>query len=116
MSSACRRPPALLHTAFYKFTRLAQPEAVAARLRQLVSPQIDGLTGSVLVAAEGINGMLAGTPQAVDRIEEALLHDTAFAGAFDGMGFKRKRLFRSASKASTGAAPASTSVRGTGAN
>ncbi|MDB5941070.1 MAG: hypothetical protein JWQ13_636 [Ramlibacter sp.] len=89
MSSACRRPPALLHTAFYKFTRLAQPEAVAARLRQLVSPQIDGLTGSVLVAAEGINGMLAGTPQAVDRIEEALLHDTAFVGAFDGMGFKR---------------------------
>jgi UPF0176 protein len=89
MSSPGCQPPALLHTAFYKFTRLAQPEAVAERLRQLVSPQIDGLTGSVLVAAEGINGMLAGMPQALDRIEQALLRDSAFAGAFDGMDFKR---------------------------
>jgi UPF0176 protein len=61
---------------------------VAARLRQLVS-QLNGLTGSILVANEGINGMLAGTLEALDRIEKALLQDPAFAGAFDGMAFKR---------------------------
>ncbi len=82
-------PTALLHTAFYKFTHLPQPEDVAARLRQLVSQPGDGLTGSILVAAEGINGMLAAAPEAVTRIEQALLHDAAFAGAFEGMVFKR---------------------------
>jgi UPF0176 protein len=81
--------PALLHTAFYKFTRLAQPEEVAARLRELVSQGADGLTGSILVAGEGINGMLAGTPEAVDRIEAALVQDPALADAFKGMAFKR---------------------------
>lgn len=81
-------PAAVLHTAFYKFTPLTQPEDVAARLRELVSTGT-GLTGSILIATEGINGMLAGTLQALDRIEEALVQDPAFAGAFDGMLFKR---------------------------
>ena len=79
----------LLHTAFYKFTHLANPEQVGVLLRELVTQQqAGGLTGSILVAGEGINGMLAGTPQAVDRIETALLNDPAFAGAFTGMVFK----------------------------
>jgi UPF0176 protein len=83
-------PASLLHTAFYKFTPLEQPDQVAAVLRQLVSQQLaDGLTGSILVASEGINGMLAGTTQVVNRIEEALLRDPAFEGAFAGMVFKR---------------------------
>ncbi|HSV46264.1 MAG TPA: rhodanese-like domain-containing protein [Ramlibacter sp.] len=79
----------LLHTAFYKFTPLAQPEEIAVRLRELVSQPAGALTGSILVATEGINGMLAGTPQALDRIEQALVRDPAFDGAFDGMAFKR---------------------------
>ena len=89
MSPPTPQPPALLHTAFYKFTRLAEPEQVAARLRQLLAQPGDGLTGSSLVATEGINGMLAGGLDAVDRIENALLHDSDFAGAFIGMAFKR---------------------------
>ncbi|MDB5752965.1 MAG: hypothetical protein JWP65_3386 [Ramlibacter sp.] len=82
------RHPALVHTAFYKFTQLSQPEETAARLRELVAAG-DGLTGSILVATEGINGMLAGTPQTLDGIEQALLQDPAFDRAFDGMAFKR---------------------------
>ena len=83
-------PAALVHTAFYKFTPLPQPEQVAARLRELLSlPEMAALTGSILLAAEGINGMLAGTPEAVDRIEQALARDAAFADAFTGMAFKR---------------------------
>ncbi|HSW19765.1 MAG TPA: rhodanese-like domain-containing protein [Ramlibacter sp.] len=79
----------LVHTAFYKFTQLAQPEDIAARLRLLISQQPDELMGSILVASEGVNGMLAASAQAVHRIEQAMLHDTAFAGAFEGMAFKR---------------------------
>ena len=79
----------LLHTAFYKFTHLVSPEQVSVVLRELLShAQVVGLTGSILVASEGINGMLAGTPSAVNRIEEALLDDPEFAGAFAGMVFK----------------------------
>jgi UPF0176 protein len=80
----------MLHTAFYQFTPLVQPEQVAAALRELLAqPLMDGLAGSILVAAEGINGMLAGSPAAVDRIERALQHEPAFAGAFAAMAFKR---------------------------
>ena len=81
---------ALIHTAFYRFTPLADPQQVAAVLRELLSAQgADGLAGSILVATEGINGMLAGSPATVDRLEQALQHEPAFAGAFTGMAFKR---------------------------
>ncbi len=80
--------PALVHTAFYKFVQLTDPDGMAVQLRQLFA-QRGGLTGSVLLATEGINGMLAGTLDAVDGIEQALLEDAAFAGAFTGMAFKR---------------------------
>ena len=90
MSLPCRLHADLLHTAFYKFTPLPHAELVAARMRELVAQQRGhGLTGSILVAPEGINGMLAGTREAVSRIEEALLQDPAFGGAFAGMVFKR---------------------------
>lgn len=82
-------PSTLVHTAFYKFAAVTQPEDVAARLRELVAVPADGLTGSILVATEGINGMLAGSVEAIDRIEQAILHDAAFGGAFAGMPFKR---------------------------
>ncbi|MFL6692792.1 MAG: rhodanese-related sulfurtransferase [Ramlibacter sp.] len=81
---------ALIHTSFYKFTPLSQPDLVGAALRELLSRrEADGLAGSILVAAEGINGMLAGSPAAVDRLEQALQSEPAFAGAFTGMAFKR---------------------------
>jgi UPF0176 protein len=85
-------PPAaqpLLHSAFYRFVRLDQPEAVAARVRLLAAAPQHPVLGSVLVAPEGINGMLAGTAQALDAIELALHTDACFAGRFAGMVFKR---------------------------
>jgi UPF0176 protein len=81
---------ALVHTAFYKFTPLPQPLQVAAVLRDLVAQHAaDGLAGTILLAPEGINGMLAGDGATVDQIEQALQHDPAFGGAFAGMAFKR---------------------------
>ncbi len=66
----------LVHSAFYRFTPLADAAAVAARLRELTR----GLLGSILVAQEGINGTVAGEAPALD--------DPLFAGRFAGMAFK----------------------------
>ena len=85
--TAATAPSAPLHTAFYKFVRLAQPESMALLLRELTARE--QLMGSVLVAPEGINGMLAGATQAVAAAEHALLTDPCFEGLFAGMVFKR---------------------------
>lgn len=76
---------ALFHIAFYKFVALPDPHATAAVLRDLT----DGLTGSILLAQEGINGVAAGSAPALDTFEAALRTDSRFAGAFAGMVFKR---------------------------
>jgi UPF0176 protein len=73
------------HIAFYAFVALPDPEAVAARLRELTQT----LTGSILVAPEGVNGVLAGSAAALDTFEQALTHDIAFASHFVGTVFKR---------------------------
>jgi UPF0176 protein len=83
----------LFHIAFYKFAKLQSPEAVAARLRELTQD----LLGSILVAHEGINGMLSGTAAQLDSFEAALQaassQDAALEGAFaldkGGVVFKR---------------------------
>jgi UPF0176 protein len=75
----------LVHTAFYKFVSLPDPPALAQLLRQSLPP----LQGSVLVAQEGINAVLAGGLAEVERAENALLHAPEFAPYFAGMHFKR---------------------------
>lgn len=80
-----RSPDALWHIAFYAFVALADPEAVAARLRELTPT----LSGNILVAAEGINGVVAGSAAALDAFERALTQDAAFNGRFAGIVFKR---------------------------
>ena len=47
------------------------------------------LLGSILVASEGINGMLAGAPSQLDDFQQALQTDAYFAGKFAGIAFKR---------------------------
>lgn len=75
---------ALLHTAFYQFARLEDADAVAMHLRALTRD----LLGSILVADEGINGVLAGKTGAVSAFEQALRHDPFFQGKFVGIAFK----------------------------
>ncbi|GAA0769912.1 hypothetical protein LRH25_02225 [Ideonella azotifigens] len=74
----------LLHSAFYRFVPLSDPQAAAVQLRSLAH----ALQGSILVAAEGINGTVAGEPQAVAAFEAALQQADVLAGAFRGMPFK----------------------------
>ena len=75
----------LFHIAFYKFTPLTDPDAVVLRLRSLSADVL----GSILVAHEGINGVLAGTAAALDAMEFALLNDPQWGDAFADMVFKR---------------------------
>lgn len=84
-SSPSRAVPLWCHSAFYRFVPLARPQQVVDRLRELC----EHLTGSVLVAPEGVNGVVAGTPEAVAAFEAGLGHDPQLDGAFASMPFKR---------------------------
>ena len=75
----------LLHSAFYRFTPLPDPAAAAEALRRCAPA---GLGGSIVVAAEGINGTVAGTTEAVAAFEAALQNDAVWTGALRGMPFK----------------------------
>jgi UPF0176 protein len=75
----------MYHIAFYKFTAIADVDAIVTRLREITVPVL----GSILVASEGINGMLAGSAEQMDDFEHALQHDAVFEGKFAGTVFKR---------------------------
>ena len=72
----------LLHSAFYRFVPLPDPVAAADALRALARD----LSGSIVLACEGINGTVAGTPQAVATFEAGL--QEALDGVLRGMVFK----------------------------
>lgn len=75
----------LFHIAFFKFVELADPDATVTTLRELTKD----LTGSILVASEGINGVAAGTAAQLDAFETALVSDPRLDGKFAGIAFKR---------------------------
>ena len=85
MSSAQPAPADIFHDAFYKFVAVQDPDALVTHLRDITQD----LLGSVLVAAEGINGMLAGSAQALAAFQARLTQDPRFQGQFTGMQFKR---------------------------
>jgi len=62
---------------FYKYVPIADPAAFAVAQREVCATL--GLKGRVLIAAEGINGTLAGPPAAVERYVRALRADERFA-------------------------------------
>ena len=84
VTATATAPAALLHSAFYRFTPLADPTAAANLLRGLAQR----LQGSIVVAAEGLNGTVAGTADAVATFEAALQQPALLGGALAGMVFK----------------------------
>ena len=70
--------PALFHDAFYRFVRVADPDALVAWLERVCADA--GVLGSILVAEEGINGMLCGTPVQLGAVRDALETDERFRG------------------------------------
>ncbi len=73
----------LFHDAFYRFVRIEDPDAVTAQL-EAVSRNA-GVLGTILLAEEGINGMLCGTAQQLQFVRDALKADSRFQNLF----FKR---------------------------
>lgn len=70
------QPPAwadapIVHSSFYRFCDLSQPAAVADWLRELGTLYPE-LTGSLIVASEGLNGALAAPQATLDNVEAAL--------------------------------------------
>lgn len=55
--------------ALYRFARVEDREAVRARLEALCAPDVRGI---LLVAHEGLNGTIAGPPEAVDRVLDGI--------------------------------------------
>jgi len=64
-------------SAFYLFATIHEPDALADQVRQ--SAERHGLQGSVLVAAEGINGTVAATRVGTDHFFGALRSDERFS-------------------------------------
>lgn len=62
---------------FYKYVAIADPGGLAEMQRALCAEL--GLKGRILIAAEGLNGTLAGPAPAIDRYVEALRADERFS-------------------------------------
>lgn len=67
----------LWHDAFYRFVPIDDPDALCEQLETLCREQ--ALLGSILIASEGINGMLAGSAEALDALRRSLGKDPRFA-------------------------------------
>lgn len=81
--------------ALYRFAAVADREAVKARLEQLCG---DGVRGTLLVASEGINGTIAGPPDAIEAVIDGIRALPGFAGldvkysTADAMPFYRMKV------------------------
>ncbi len=80
----------LMHSAFYRFAPVADPQAAAQQLRAQAVAWED-LQGALLLASEGINGAVAGCPDTVSAFEAWLTSEDFLQGALEGMVFKRSQ-------------------------
>lgn len=86
------------HDAFYRFVKIDDPDELVGILESLCENA--GVVGSILVAQEGINGMLAGTEEQLKRVHDWLESDSRFAGVLvkrtpcETMPFKRLKIKR----------------------
>jgi len=75
----------MVYSSFFLFTEVVDAQGLANELRALAV----GLTGSILVAQEGMSGAVAGGETQVAAFEAALHGETFFGGIFRAMAFKR---------------------------
>lgn len=72
--------------AFYQFAALPDYRELREPLRAFCADL--ALKGSVLLAREGINGTIAGAPEAVDGFAHELTHGALFGGRLDNLELK----------------------------
>jgi len=75
------------HAAFYRFARVADVRTTAHAVRAIASQVL----GSIVIAPDGINGMVAASAPALDRFERALTQDPRLSGCFADLTFQRTR-------------------------
>ena len=67
---------AIIVCALYRFVRIGDPQALRRQLLSILND--NAIKGTLLVAAEGINGTVAGTRQAIDTLQQWVKRDTRF--------------------------------------
>lgn len=72
--------------AFYQFAALPDYRELREPLRAFCADLF--LKGSVLLAEEGINGTIAGAPEAIDAFAHELAHGVLFAGRLNNLELK----------------------------
>ena len=72
--------------AFYQFAALPDYRELREPLRAFCAGL--ALKGSVLLAQEGINGTVAGAPEAIDALVHELAHGALFGGRLDNLELK----------------------------
>ncbi len=75
--------------AIYKFAALPDAEAIRPDLAKFCCSH--GIKGTLILAPEGINGTVAGTPGAIDALAAWLLEGPVFAGRLAGAEVKYSR-------------------------
>lgn len=63
---------------FYRFVEIADPAVLCADLR--IAAERHGITGTILVAAEGINATIAGTDAGIASLVSTVMSDPRFGG------------------------------------
>jgi UPF0176 protein len=82
----------LFHDAFYRFVPVENPEALIATLEKLCAGA--GVLGSILVATEGINGMLCGNQEALQIVRDGLETDARFRDLMYKRTHCREQVFK----------------------
>ena len=72
--------------AIYKFAELPDAEAIQPELAAFCCGR--GIKGTLILAPEGINGTVAGTPEAIDALAEWLLAGEMLGGRLEGAEVK----------------------------
>jgi UPF0176 protein len=78
--------------AFYRFIALSEPAALAEELRAVFS-QSD-LCGTMLLAEEGVNGTMAGSPETIDRLLNLLFERVGLDRAEVKFSFSPEQPFK----------------------
>ena len=77
----------LVHSAFYRFTPVANPQATADALRARAHSLPD-LQGALLLATEGLNGAVSGSAETIAAFENWMTSSDFLDGACKGLMFK----------------------------
>jgi UPF0176 protein len=78
--------------AFYRFISVPEPTVLAEKLRAIFS--MSDLCGTLLIADEGVNGTMAGSPEAIDHLLEMLAQEVGLEKSEIKLSFSQTRPFK----------------------